>query len=86
MTEFEPLAIVPVKGVFKVPVPVLRVRVTSVFEITFTGWLPASCDCMTTLKPVPAIGFKPPFTEVIASLLATAVFVVTVTVPVVGAK
>jgi len=87
VTEFVPAAIVPVSDPPRVPVPALRLRVTPVLAATLAGFPLASCACTTTEKAVPAVGLAPPFTEVIANLLAvnvTVAFCVIVTESVVS--
>ena len=71
VTELLPAVIVPVSVPPKVPAPVFRLKLTPVSTNTFRGVLASSCDCTTTSKPVPAIGFVPPFTEVMASFVGT---------------
>ena len=81
VTEFVPAAIVPVSVPPKVPVPVLRLRPTPVLSTALDGLPLLSWACTTTENPVPAVGFAPPFTEVIASLVAGPGLKATVTVP-----
>src|SRR6266567_27857 len=57
-------------AVVSVPVPVFRLMLTSVLAKTGTTLTPASCDWTTREKGVPAVGFVPPLTDVIASFEA----------------
>ena len=69
--ELVPLLIVPVRVPPNGPVPVFRLSVTAVSTVTFWAVPPSPCDCTTTLNGVPAVGEKPPLTEVMARLVAS---------------
>src|SRR5262249_11697487 len=71
VTELVPAVIVPVSVPPSVPLPVFRLSVTPVSAATAVAVPPALRDCTITLKPVPAVGLLPPFTDVIASVVAS---------------
>src|SRR5712691_3058 len=63
---------VPVSVPPSVPVPVFSVRLTAVALWTLALAPLFACAVITTAKFRPAVGFAPPFTEVIASLVGLA--------------
>ena len=71
VTVLVPARIVPVSVPPRTPVPVFRLRVTFVLATTLAALPPAVCDCTTTAKAVPAVGFEPPLTVVMARVVAT---------------
>src|SRR5579862_1841352 len=77
VTLLWPLLMVPVRVPPRVPVPVLRLRLMIVFEVTLDGLPLASRERTMTEKPVSATGFAPPLIDVIASWVATPALTVT---------
>ncbi len=65
-----PASICPLNVPPKLPVPDALLRLNCVAEVTGLGLPPRSVDCTVTLKPTPAVGLVPPFTDVTASLAA----------------
>src|SRR5436190_15723612 len=80
--ELVPFAIVPVAVPPNVPVPVALESDKTVLVVTLEGFPLASCDCTTIAKGDPTRGFVPPFTAVIASLIAAPTLTVREAVPV----
>src|SRR5664280_1360793 len=67
--ELDPAVIVHPSVPPSAPVPVARVRATTVLATTFCAVLVPSCACTITLKPTPTVGLVPPLTLVMASLV-----------------
>src|SRR5438128_961170 len=80
--ELVPFTIVPVAVPPRVPVPVALASENAVELVTFTAFPKASCDCTPFENADPTLGFTPPFTAVIASLLAAPALTVREAVPV----
>src|SRR5664280_557777 len=78
--ELDPAVIVHPSVPPSAPVPVARVRATTVLATTFCAVLVPSCACTITLKPTPTVGLVPPLTLVIASLVGGTTALLTVNV------
>src|SRR5664280_2783905 len=78
--ELDPAVIVHPSVPPSAPVPVARVRATTVLATTFCAVLVASCACTTTLNATPSVGLAPPLTLVIASLVGGTTALLTVNV------
>ena len=75
-----PVAIVPASVPPNVPVPVLRLKLTPVFAVTFRATPLSSWACTITGKPPPAVGLLPPLIDVTTSFVGSLPAVVTVNV------